>query len=92
MKVPNKKVQAKLAERWPHLFSFPVPLKIGIHLDYLAIEPLARPVSRKDFFRFIKRWVKQPEYIQALSRFDARYDFNGHICPRYPDWLKVGGA
>lgn len=78
----NRKVQAALAERWPHLFHFPVPLKIGIHRDYPA--PGDRPVSKKVFARFLKKWVKQPAYQAALQSGTARYGFDGSMHPMEP--------
>lgn len=81
---PNPLVQAALAERWPHLFTFPVPLKIRIHRDYFALSAADRPVSRKKFLRFLGRWCKQPAYLAALESAKQRYDLEGRICPLRP--------
>lgn len=79
MRKPNPQVQSALAERWPHLFSFPVPLKVGIHKDLPPVGE--RPVSIKKFSKFLFLWVQQPEYIEALKTAKHRYGMNGEMYP-----------
>jgi sRNA-binding protein len=71
--------QRRLAERWPHLFTFAVPLKVGIHKDYPA--PGERPLAMKRFNSFLYHWVRQPEYRKQLREGKARYGFDGSMYP-----------
>lgn len=73
------KTQEELARQWPHLFSFPVPLKIGIHKDFPPVGE--RPITRKRFLRFLKWWCSRPEYVAAISSSNGRYGFDGSLHP-----------
>ena len=86
MFAPRNETHAALAERWPHLFLVPVPLKIGIHKDFPPEGE--RPVSRVKFREFLASWVKTPEYKAACATAKARYDFDGKMCPLAPEVTK----
>lgn len=79
MFIPRNETHAALAERWPHLFIVPVPLKIGIHHEYPPEGE--RPVSKLKFRNFMWHWVRQPSYKAALDVAKARYDFEGRMWP-----------
>ena len=68
-----------LAETWPHLFSFPVPLKIAIHKDFPPVGE--RPITRKRFLRFLSWWCSRPDYVAAIENGRARYGFDGSMHP-----------
>lgn len=68
-----------LAETWPHLFSFPVPLKIAIHRDFPPVGE--RPITRKRFLRFLSWWCSRPEYATAVETGRARYGLDGSMHP-----------
>jgi hypothetical protein len=78
---PKSFAEAKsiLAERWPHLFTFPVPLKIGIHKDFPPVGE--RPMTRKRFCRFLEVWCSRPEYEDAVYFAKGRYGFDGSLHP-----------
>jgi sRNA-binding protein len=79
MKKPKPQAQAVMAEKWPHLFSFPVPLKVGIHKDFPPAGE--RPLSSKQFNTFLYYWVRQPGYIEALKTGKHRYGLDGSMYP-----------
>lgn len=80
---PKSPTHRALAERWPHLFMVPCPLKIGITQDYYAIPN--RPVSGRRWRHFLWWWCRQPEYLEALAKSRHRYDLNGNICPKFSE-------
>ena len=90
MKQKHINRQKVLAAKWPHLFSFPVPLKIGIHKDYPTGED--RPMRKKDFTAFLFSWVREPEYIEAIRRGKGRYGFDGSLHPMWLDDERHGGG
>lgn len=75
----HAKTQELLASNWPHLFTFPVPLKIGIHKDFPPVGQ--RPITRKRFLRFLKWWCSRAEYRAALATYSGRYGFDGSLHP-----------
>lgn len=79
----RERVHAVLRERWPHLFSFPVPLKIGVHKDFRDLA--RRPVGRDAFDLFLRWWTQQDAYKQVVATARARYDFDGRIWPMQPE-------
>lgn len=66
-----------LRTNWPHLFTFPVPLKIGIHVDILASGLIE---SRALLRRVLQGWVRSPEYLAALDKAKCRYGLDGSMC------------
>lgn len=74
-----------LADRWPHLFLIPVPLKIGIHRDILAAFDSEgdRPFSVRHLHSCLHHWTQSPDYKATLERSNARYDLAGNLCPKY---------
>lgn len=69
-----------LASHWPHLFSFPVPLKVGIHWDILETNP--RPVAHSRLSGFLYCWTHNPQYIAAVDASSSRWDLDGSMCPK----------
>ncbi len=82
-KATRERVHAILRDRWPHLFTFPVPLCIDLHKQFLALS--ARPVGRNNFDRFLRFWTRQEAYRAAVAAGRARYDFDGRMSPMQPE-------
>lgn len=72
-------IQAHLQELYPHLFTIPVPLKVGIGKDLLARHD--RLYSQKTLSVFMHHWTHQDAYCDAVERGKHRYDLAGNICP-----------
>jgi hypothetical protein len=71
-------VVAALRVRCPKVFGDPpVPLKIGIGDDVIAL--LAGTYGRKVTKRALSFWTKRNVYLEALARGGARYDLDGTI-------------
>jgi hypothetical protein len=77
--IPEKHEATRLAlaDRWPHLFLIPVPLKIGIHRDICS----ERVLSRHKVQHFLFHWVRQPAYLAAVQSASHRYDLAGNMHP-----------
>lgn len=77
---PIKKahIAAHLAEKYPHLFVIPVPLKVGITRDLLA-DP-DRLFSSKTLSHFLYNWCRQPRYCAAVDVAKSRYGLQGEMC------------
>ncbi len=77
---PIKKAQiaAHLADKYPHLFLFPVPLKVGIDKDLLA-DP-DRQFSSNTLSHFLYHWCHQSRYCAAVAVAKARYGLRGEMC------------
>jgi sRNA-binding protein len=72
----NERVRVLLAEHWPHLFTEPVPLAIGIDKDIeKAIGDL---VTRRRLENFMFGWTRRPAYRRAVKRGDARQGLDEH--------------
>lgn len=61
------------------VFQKPLPLKIGIREDLVAIGYEPEAVQR-----FLRRWCSQPEYQAALVSGGSRYDLDGQVCGAIP--------
>lgn len=72
-------VQAHLQELYPHLFTIPVPLKVGIGRDLLRRPD--RLYSQRTLCSFLNKWTKAPEYCAAVEAGKHRYDLGGNLCP-----------
>jgi sRNA-binding protein len=79
--LPVKKAQiaAYLADRYPHLFMIPVPLKVGIYRDLMAAQ--GRPYGGRTLQSFLHKWTRQPAYCDAVERGRARYGLDGSMHP-----------
>lgn len=89
---PIKKpdIQAHLQELYPHLFTIPVPLKVGIGRDLLR-RP-GRLYSQRTIQSFLHHWTKQESYCEAVESGKHRYDLDGRICPMVTNSSRRGGA
>lgn len=78
---PIKKAQiaAYLQQHFPHLFTIPVPLKVGIGKDLLR-HP-TRAYTQKTLCSFLHHWTNAEAYCEAVERGKHRYDLDGRICP-----------
>lgn len=78
---PIKKAQigAHLAELYPHLFTFPVPLKVGIFNDLRAVPD--RQYGNYAIQHFLKRWCTSDAYCQAIEQGKSRYGLDGSMYP-----------
>lgn len=72
-----KRVRDMLAARYPLIFSYARPLKVGIHRDLRAAIP-EDELSTTDLRHFLYKWVRRPPYLDALARGVRRVDLEGN--------------
>lgn len=77
--IGKDEIAAHLADKYPHLFIIPVPLKVGIRADLLSSPD--RKFSSRALCSFLHKWVASPAYCYALSRAKCRYDLDGAMAP-----------
>lgn len=77
-KVDLDRVDRMMAKAYPHLFSNPVPLEIGIREKLLEHPEL--PVSRTQCRRFLQRWCHSKAYLQAVRNGKERIGIKGEKC------------
>ena len=80
-------IAGHLADKYPHLFLIPVPLKVGIRADLLAAPD--RAFSSASLASFLHKWVSSPEYAAALGRAKCRYDLSGNNAPLVTNSARV---
>jgi sRNA-binding protein len=78
---PIKKAQigAYLADQYPHLFILPVPLKVGIYRDLMAVPE--RPYGGRTLQSFLHKWTRSDAYCAAVERGRCRYGLDGSMHP-----------
>lgn len=77
--IKRPEIAAYLQQHFPHLFTIPVPLKIGIGNDLLRWE--GRQYTQKTLSTFLHHWTREPAYCSAVEQGKHRYDLDGNICP-----------
>lgn len=77
--VKRAHIAAHLAQKYPHLFSFPVPLKVGIGRDLLRAPD--RQYSDRTLSSFLHKWCSSDAYCDAVEKASARYDLEGRMHP-----------
>ncbi len=75
--IRKAEIAGHLAEKYPHLFLIPVPLKIGIRADLLAAPD--RAFSGATLASFLHKWVGSPAYCERLRVAKFRYDLAGNM-------------
>jgi sRNA-binding protein len=88
---PIKKAQigAYLADQYPHLFLFPVPLKIGIFRDLMAVPD--RPYGGETLQSFLYKWTTSDAYCDAVEIGKCRYGLDGSMHPMVCNSSRRGG-
>ncbi len=78
---PIKKaaIAAHLRDLFPHLFSFPVPLKVGIHRDLMSLP--GRQFGASALRSFLCKWTSSPDYCHAVAVAKSRYALDGSMAP-----------
>jgi sRNA-binding protein len=89
---PIKKAQigAYLADQYPHLFIIPVPLKVGIYRDLMAVPD--RQYGGRTLQTFLFTWTRQPAYCAAVERGRARYGLDGSMHPMVYTTSRLSGG
>ena len=86
--IKRAEIAAYLQQHFPHLFTIPVPLKIGIGRDLLR-SPV-RAYTQKTLSAFLHHWTRSPAYCDAVERGKHRYDLEGNICPMVTNQSRRG--
>jgi sRNA-binding protein len=74
-KAQNKRIQAVLQARWPHLFTYAQPLAIGIWIPLSAA--VEDKISKKELRKFLRWWTRRPPYLAAIERGVRRLNLDG---------------
>jgi len=74
-KAQNKRIQAILQARWPHLFTYAQPLAIGIWIPLSAA--VEDEISKKELRKFLRWWTRRPPYLAAIERGVRRLNLDG---------------
>jgi hypothetical protein len=74
-KAQNKRIQAILQARWPHLFTYAQPLAIGIWIPLSAA--VEEEISKKELRKFLRWWTRRPPYLAAIERGVRRLNLDG---------------
>jgi hypothetical protein len=70
-------LEALLCELAPAVFNDQPP-SLAIGIDAALVALLAGEFDAVVIARFLRDWVRRPEYLAALSRGDVRRDLDGH--------------
>lgn len=76
-KAANKRTHDLLRTRWPAIFTWARPLKIGIDRDISAA--LGEEISRRQLRLFLAGWCRRPAYLKALEAGVPRVGLDGEV-------------